>query len=278
MDAISTNEYNTELVEKMASPSESTRPRSSCPKVKSNYHRGTFCGPCIICGQEQERYDHFDGLSQEVQQFLLVHSGMLIPGNSCICRNHRREALHHQSNSGYIPVWKKKPEESLAPEQTNHQCMYKDCAVTSSTGKIIAPSMETLESFRKVLDTTEHSVFLCDKHYRLVYCEMHEHVPCAGCGAKPKVRQNAYSQHSPDLFTISVYLSGCTNFNQSQQPPDQEDDEDAEREQDDDDDDDDDEEQDNEETDEEWTEEREDIETEIVTDTLFDISTYLHFS
>ena len=114
-------------------------------KVTSQYHRGTFCGPCFICGKEEERYDHFDGLRHEVQQFLVTHSGTYIPGNSCICRSHRREAQRQHLNSGYVPKWKVN-KENLAP-QTHYVCVYKECSVTSETGKVIAPSDETLDSF-----------------------------------------------------------------------------------------------------------------------------------
>ena len=197
----------------MASP-----PESKWPPVSSHYHRGTFCGPCYICGKRQERYDHYDGLSREVQEFLMAHSSLQIPGSSCICRNHRREALHQRLNSGYVPAWKKTEESSTQTD--TRVCMYKECASTSETGKLITPSDETLQSFRKMLDTTEHSVLLCEKHYQLVYRKMHERTPCAGCGAKPKVRQDAYTRHSPDPFTISQYLSGQTEFPMSLQPTD----------------------------------------------------------
>ena len=197
----------------MASP-----PESKWPPVSSPYHRGTFCGPCYICGKRQERYDHYDGLSREVQEFLMAHSSLQIPGSSCICRNHRREALRQRLNSGYVPALKKTEESSTQTD--TRVCMYKECASTSETGKLITPSDETLQSFRKMLDTTEHSVLLCEKHYQLVYRKMHERTPCAGCGAKPKVRQDAYTRHSPDPFTISQYLSGQTEFPMSLQPTD----------------------------------------------------------
>lgn len=187
-------------------------------KVTSQYHRGTFCGPCFICGKEEERYDHFDGLRHEVQQFLVTHSGTYIPGNSCICRSHRREAQRQHLNSGYVPKWKVN-KENLAP-QTHYVCVYKECSVTSETDKVIAPSDETLDSFCRVLGTTVQPVVLCEKHYQLVYRQIHEHKPCAGCGVKPKFRQNAHTRHSPDPITVSQYLSKHTEFGVSLLPTD----------------------------------------------------------
>ena len=49
---------------------------------------------------------------------------------------------------------------------------------------------------------------------------MHAHNPCAGCGAKPKARQAAYTRHSPDAVTISQYLTERTGFDVNLTPTD----------------------------------------------------------
>ena len=198
----------------MSSSTNSTR----STKVTSHYHRGTVCGPCFICGREDEKnYNHFDGLRHEVQQFLAKHVGH-IPGNSCICRAHCREAERQHLNPEYVPIWKKNKAENVA-QQTQHvcTCMYKECAVTSEKEKFITSSHE---SFRKMLGTTEQLVVLCEKHYQLAYRQIHGHKQCAACGAKPKFRQDAYIRHSPDPITVSQYLSEHTEFSVSLLPTD----------------------------------------------------------
>ena len=51
--------------------SSTNSPCTSCwLKATSNYHKGTYyCGPCYIFGKEQEWYDHYNGLTSEVQMF-----------------------------------------------------------------------------------------------------------------------------------------------------------------------------------------------------------------
>ena len=183
---------------------------SRWPKVTSSYHTGMYCGPCYICGKEQERYDHFSGLACEVQLFLQNHVCAAIPANSCICRSHRREVSRHYNDTNYTPVWKKEK----AVMQT--KCIYSECVATSADTKIITPSSEYQLSFREVLNTEPDSaITLCDRHYQLVYREVHMHKVCAGCGAKPKARQSAYTRHSPDAESVCQYLNEHTEFSLS---------------------------------------------------------------
>ena len=131
------------------------------------------------------------------------HASSDIPEDSCICRAHRREAKRHQSDPEYIPIWKK------GDQGSEHvtACMYPECSATSLIEKIIVPSDETQETIREMLNTGTHqSVKLCKTHYQQLYRQTHIHHPCAGCGAKPKFRQGAYTRHSPDAATISDYL------------------------------------------------------------------------
>ena len=91
-------------------------------------------------------------------------------------------------------------------------CVHPECTATSMSERIIVPSDETQVMFRESL-RTHQSVVLCETHY-------HMHHPCAGCGAKPKARQNAYARHSPDPATISQYLCERTEFGMTFTPTD----------------------------------------------------------
>ena len=55
---------------------------------------------------------------------------------------------------------------------------------------------------------TQQPVTICATHYR----QVHSQSTCAGCGAKPKFRQHAYTRHSPDAIAISQYLNERTGF------------------------------------------------------------------
>ena len=104
--------------------------------------------------------------------------------------------------------WKRKEK---AVMQT--KCIYSECVATSADTKIITPSSEYQLSFREVLNTEPDSaITLCDRHYQLVYREVHMHKVCAGCGAKPKARQSAYTRHSPDAESVCQYLNEHTEF------------------------------------------------------------------
>ena len=145
------------------------------------------------------------------------HASSDIPEDSCICRAHRREAKRHQFDPEYIPIWKK------GDQGSEHvtACMYPECSATSLIEKIIVPSDETQETMREILNTgTDQSVKLCNTHYQQLYRQRHIHHPCAGCGAKPKFRQGAYTRHSPDAATISDYLHERTGFDARLTPTD----------------------------------------------------------
>ena len=42
--------------------------------------------------------------------------------------------------------------------------------------------------------------------------EIHAHIPCAGCDAKPKSSQGGYTRHSPDALSVTNYLNEHTEF------------------------------------------------------------------
>ena len=52
------------------------------------------------------------------------------------------------------------------------------------------------------------------------YPQTETYHPCAGCTAKPKFRQDAYTRHSPDAATISNYLHEKTRFDARLTPTD----------------------------------------------------------
>ena len=116
----------------MASSKSIPSSTSCCPRATSSYHKGTHCGPCYICGKEQERYDHFNGLPSDAQMFLQKHMCTTIPGNSCLCRSHRREAQRHRLEPEYIPLWKKGKENV---HEAVNKCAYPECVATSDDKK-----------------------------------------------------------------------------------------------------------------------------------------------
>jgi len=176
----------------------------------SSYHRNRCCSLCFICGACQPRYDHYCALTKGEQRFFQQHFDSAIPADGCMCRAHRREAQRHRSDPEYIPIWKKV--NTVSTHDTAHlKCGYPQCTTTSLTERIIVPSEETQAMFSEALDT-QHFVTLCETHYQRTYRQMHAHNPCAGCGAKPKARQAAYTRHSPDAVTISQYLTERTGF------------------------------------------------------------------
>ena len=71
-----------------------------------------------------------------------------IPGNSCLCRAHRREAQRHRLEPEYIPLWKKGKENV---HEAVNKCAYPECVATSDDKKIIIPSKEYQVSFREAL-------------------------------------------------------------------------------------------------------------------------------
>ena len=89
----------------------------------------------------------------------------------------------------------------------NIHCMFPNCNTTSLHNKIIVPSAEMQPQFSEVLNT-QQPVTICATHYR----QVHSQSTCAGCGAKPKFRQPAYTRHSPDAIAISQYLNERTGF------------------------------------------------------------------
>ena len=89
--------------------------------------------------------------------------------------------------------------------------MYPGCTITCSPlgerigERIITASGETLATFAKELNV-EGVVTLCETHYQTMYREVHKLHQCAGCGAKSKVREGAYTRHSPNAAIVSEYL------------------------------------------------------------------------
>ena len=154
---------------------------------------------------------------ERIKRFMKQHVGSDIPEDSCICRAHRREAKRHQSDPEHIPIWKK------GDQGSEHvtACMYPECSATSLIEKITEPSDEIQEMFQEILNTGSHQlVKLCKTHYQQLYRQTHIHHVCAGCGAKPKCRQGAYTRHSPDAVTISNYLHDKTGFDARLAPTD----------------------------------------------------------
>ena len=80
--------------------------------------------------------------------------------------------------------------------------------------KLIVASKATNEAFCQALNVgnTEQCLSLCEAHYQYLYRQIHTYKPCADCGAKPKVRQGAYTRHSPDALAVSHYLTERTEF------------------------------------------------------------------
>ena len=180
--------------------------------MKSSYHRNRCCDPCFLCGSKQLRYDHFGALKSGEQRFIIQHFGCEIPESGCMCRAHNREAQRHKCNPEYIPAWKKDKGSQHATAQM--QCIYPNCKATSFHEKIIVPSPEMQPQFSEVLKA-QQQVTVCETHYQYVYRQLHAQNPCAGCGARPKFRQAAYTRHSPDANTISQYLNERTGFDGS---------------------------------------------------------------
>ncbi len=164
----------------------------------SSHHRHRYCGPCFVCGKQQPRYDHYCALTCGEQRFFQQHIGSDIPDDSCLCRAHRTEAKRHRSDPEYVPSWKRDK-----GSQNVMKCMYPECATTSSTERVIIPSKETQAVFCEALNL-QKTLPLCETHYHRLYRQTHINHPCAGCGAKPKSRQGAYTRHSPDATTVSV--------------------------------------------------------------------------
>ena len=182
------------------------------PKVNSRYHPGRSCVSCFLCGKEQARYDHFIGLTAEVQQYIQRYSTLSIPGESCLCRNHRIEAQRNLDSSQYdkLPTWKKGIESEaccvLDTEPWRSKCIYAECSNTSGITKIIVPNDR--QGFCSALGLNDDEpVALCEEHYQRVYRQMHQRCPCAGCGAKPKVREGPFRRHSPDALFVCQYLN-----------------------------------------------------------------------
>lgn len=93
----------------------------------SRYHKGE-CGPCFICGKTKERrYDHFSGLAVLTQQYIQRHHHDTIPGDSCLCQTHSREALRNLDNSEHIPTWSKQNDITIAHSESTQMCAYPEC-------------------------------------------------------------------------------------------------------------------------------------------------------
>ena len=163
----------------------------------SRHHEGQF-GSCFICGKTKERrYDHFCGLSAATQQYIQRHhnSSDKIPGNSCLCRSHSQEAQRNHQNSEHLPTWSKSRERITDTHTVTQTCAYPECTASSSSTKIIVASKATNEAFCQALNVsnTEQCLSLCEAHYEHLYWQIHTYEPCAGCGAKPRARQGAYT-------------------------------------------------------------------------------------
>ena len=73
--------------------SQSQAATAAWAKVTSQYHPERSCVSCFLCGRQQARYDHFKGLTADVQQYIGQYSTSSIPGDSCLCR--KSETLVH---------------------------------------------------------------------------------------------------------------------------------------------------------------------------------------
>ena len=181
----------------------------------SSHHRNRSCNPCFICGLRQLRYDHYCTYKPAEQKFLQRHIGREIPSHACLCRAHHREAQRHKSDPEYVPIWKTASKGSK-PDTPCMTCNYPGCSNTSSSARIIVPSGEIQLRFCEALGYQHCSAMgvmhVCETHYQHLYRQVHALNPCAGCGAKPKVRQGAYTRHSPDPVYISQYLTQTTGF------------------------------------------------------------------
>ena len=89
-------------------------------------------------------------------QFLNHHSNSPIPGNSCLCRSHCREAKQHRVDPKYIPIWKEKENQLHVSK-----CMYAECVVASADQRIITPE-ECQASLRDLLNIPAGNVKLCE--------------------------------------------------------------------------------------------------------------------
>ena len=91
-------------------------------------------------------------------------------------------------------------------------CAYPECTASSPSTKLIVASKATNEAFCQALNVgnTEQCLSLCEAHYQYLYRQIHTYKQCADCGAKPKVRQGAYTRHSPDALAVSHYLTERT--------------------------------------------------------------------
>ena len=131
------------------------------------------------------------------QGFLRRHFGKEID-SSYICQSHGVEAKRHRSDPEYVPAWKQKGVKS--PDST--ACVYPGCAVTCSPfhERVITHSREVLPLFAEALNI-EDEISLCESHCHTKYQQSHKRNSCAGCGAKPKVRDGPYT------LTLSQSLS-----------------------------------------------------------------------
>ena len=136
---------------------------SSNIKVTSRHHKTRrICGPCVVCGKEQPRYDHFCSLPHGEQAFFRQHASPNIAEDSCICHGHVLEAKRHKSDPTYTPTWKKE-------NQSHHyNCVYPQCSATSS---IIVPSQDTQTLFRVALGIQESRTGICS--HTCSHCAMH---------------------------------------------------------------------------------------------------------
>ena len=187
---------------------------ASWPKVTSQYHRERSCAACFLCGKKQARYDHFNGLAEEVRHYIQNYSTSSIPGDSCICRNHRIEAKRNLNNTQHIPTWKERGKENVTGciEAVHCKCTYPECSTTSQNARIIIPIDR--ETFCNALGNCSDNVPVAvyKVHYQRIYRQIYQHHPCAGCDAKPKAREGPYTRHSPDALTVCQYLNERTEF------------------------------------------------------------------
>ena len=133
-----------------------------------SHHPGRPCGPCFLCGKRQERYCHLNGLEEQHQEFF--HRYLTIPGDSCMCRAHRMEAVRHVNDVHYIPKWNKRSVNNSEIADIL-ECTYPECHAKSDRERVVMPleKMKALFIIKLSCIHPSHVQALCDKHYQKLY-------------------------------------------------------------------------------------------------------------
>ena len=133
------------------------------------------------------------------------HHGKTPLGDSNMCKKCLLEAKRHHTNTTYIPKWQK----TTPIPKPNHKCIHPHCKASE---KLIHASFEHIEKLESALGVTsspDNPFLLCRDHYNEMYRKFHPQTLCASCGATPKPG-TSFSRHSPDAFSVSLYLGERT--------------------------------------------------------------------